>query len=103
VVKASAETGENVANMYVTRAVARVKKGGSRATRVIENGHFHGPGGYPGRDFGTRAWPGLTRIWPDFSPLGIDSEEGLVGMAFLIDPNFKNIKMFFFSGFFNGF
>ena len=47
--------------------------------------------------------PGLTRIWHDFSPLGIDSEEGLVGMAFLIYPNFKNIKMFVLVVFLAGF
>jgi hypothetical protein len=38
--------------------------------------------------------PGFVRISPDFSPLGIDSEEGLVGVAFPIDPNFKNMNMF---------
>jgi hypothetical protein len=39
----------------VGRAVAQVKKGGSRATRVIENGPFSLLGCDPGRDFRTRA------------------------------------------------
>ena len=38
----------------------------------------------------TRVDTNLTR----FSPLGIDSEEGLVGVAFSIRSNFKNMKMF---------
>jgi hypothetical protein len=37
----------------------------------------------------------LTQISPDFSPLDIDSEEGLVGVAFSIAPYFKNMKMLF--------
>ena len=45
-------------NAGVNRAVARVKKGGSRATRVIENGQFSFLGCDPGRDFLTRADPG---------------------------------------------
>ena len=76
--------------------MARVKKGGSRATRVIENKPFSFLGCDPGQDFGTRAWP-------DFSPLGIDSGEWLVGVAFLIDPNFENIKMFVLVVFLAGF
>ena len=39
------------------RAVARVKKGGSRATRVIKNGPFSFLGCDPGRDFGSRVDP----------------------------------------------
>jgi hypothetical protein len=39
-------------------AVARVKKGGSRPTRVIKNGPFSFLGCDPGRDFLTRADPG---------------------------------------------
>jgi hypothetical protein len=42
------------------RAVARVKKGGSRATQVIKNGPFSFLGCDPGRDFGS----GLTRFFP---------------------------------------
>ena len=74
----------------MTSAVTRVKKGASRAIRVIKNGPFLFLGCDLGRDFGTRVGPNLTR----FFPLGMDSEEGLVGVAFLIDSNFKNMNMF---------
>ncbi len=87
----------------LSKAVARVKKGGSRATRVIKNGPFSFLGCDPGRDFGTRFDPYLTRFWPNFSPLSIDSEKGVVGVAFSIDSNFKNMKMFVLEGVLVGF
>ena len=48
--------------IFVHSAVTRVRKGGSSATRVIENGAFQILGCDPGQDFGTRVDPGRPEI-----------------------------------------